>query len=485
MTKIWNLAVVLLMTAVVFSCTPKSQDKEPVNTVKLSGTITNPTEGGFTVYYYRLFDNEKVVLGNATPDEQGKFSMTFELNNPKAVQLSYNEEISEMFLEPGDDISLSLDTKLFDETIKYEGTGAARNNYLAAKTLASESLNQKMRDVFGNVTSQTAETVKTFADSVRNGQEALYTKMLAEQTVSEDFAAFEKANIISDWAYKLQLFPNLYKRRAKEDAELPENYEAFWEEIPMTNDKGLTSSSFRGIFDSYLYNKLADKESEELSAYADYLKKKLDFITANYQGEIKAYLHAATLSDVISEIGGDYAAQAYKSYMDSQPNMAHASIVSNIYESWNAIDKGKPAPNFTYTSIDGEEVSLSDLKGKVVYVDVWATWCGPCRKEFPHAKELKKKFEGNDDIVFLYVSLDDDVAAWEKFLADTPDLKGLHLASREGWKTSIVENYMINGIPRYMMIDKEGNIFNANASRPSEEATATALQELLEGSKES
>ncbi|MBD2756324.1 TlpA family protein disulfide reductase [Spirosoma validum] len=67
----------------------------------------------------------------------------------------------------------------------------------------------------------------------------------------------------------------------------------------------------------------------------------------------------------------------------------YAPTIQQKYTKWQALAPGQVAPNFTGVTPDGQSVSLSDLKGKIVYVDVWATWCMPCREEFPAAKQLQ------------------------------------------------------------------------------------------------
>ena len=119
-------------------------------------------------------------------------------------------------------------------------------------------------------------------------------------------------------------------------------------------------------------------------------------------------------------------------------------------------------------------MSLSDFKGKVVVVDVWATWCGPCKAEIPHLKKLEKEFEGRDDIVFLGVSVDKakDKDKWLKMI-DEQQMAGIHLFA-DGF-SQIAESYQITGIPRFMVFDKQGNIVSTNAPRPSNPQLKTLL----------
>ena len=128
---------------------------------------------------------------------------------------------------------------------------------------------------------------------------------------------------------------------------------------------------------------------------------------------------------------------------------------------------GKPAIDFTYPDRNGKMVSLSDFKGKVVVVDVWATWCAPCKAEIPHLKKLEAEFEGRNDIVFLAVSLDvaKDKEKWLKMLEDQK-MGGIHLFA-DGF-SQIAKSYQITGIPRFMVFDKKGNIVSTNSPRPSD-----------------
>ncbi len=138
------------------------------------------------------------------------------------------------------------------------------------------------------------------------------------------------------------------------------------------------------------------------------------------------------------------------------------------------------APNFTLESIDGKKVSLSDFKGKVVYIDFWATWCGPCIAEMPHSKKLKEKFAGNDSIVFMYISVDneDNIDGW-KSTVKKKGMTGVQLISREGNEERVAERYGISFIPTFVLIDKNGRIAYPNAPAPSAPEAETTIRQLL------
>jgi len=125
----------------------------------------------------------------------------------------------------------------------------------------------------------------------------------------------------------------------------------------------------------------------------------------------------------------------------------------------------KQAPDFILKDLKGNNVHLSDFKGKAVYLDFWETTCGPCRAEIPHANALKEKFK-DKDVIFLYVSLDNSAEKLKKFV-ETQSFNGTHLISPKGFLSDVAQLYEINGIPHYFLIDKKGVIISSDAPRPS------------------
>ena len=111
----------------------------------------------------------------------------------------------------------------------------------------------------------------------------------------------------------------------------------------------------------------------------------------------------------------------------------HQARLESIIERAQEVRDGAKAIDFTYPDIAGKMVSLSDFKGKLVFIDVWATWCDPCKQEIPALKELHEEYADNDSIVFMSVSVDkeEDKEAWSKFVTDN-SLPGIQLFA-SGW----------------------------------------------------
>lgn len=130
---------------------------------------------------------------------------------------------------------------------------------------------------------------------------------------------------------------------------------------------------------------------------------------------------------------------------------------------------------------DGKDKNFKDIikefEGKVVYVDFWASWCGPCRQEFPSAKKVHQDLKGKE-VVFLYISFDRNEEDWKKGISKL-GLNGYHLYPTDSQKQEIVDKFQVTGIPRYMLVDKKGKIVNGDAPRPSSGEVKTLVEGLL------
>ena len=164
----------------------------------------------------------------------------------------------------------------------------------------------------------------------------------------------------------------------------------------------------------------------------------------------------------------------------------HANIADGMYKNFLEVKKAKektatgtPAPDITLDTPDGKQVQLKDIcKGKFTYIDVWATWCGTCKMEIPHMAKLVERFKGNDKVLFISISCDENVEAWKKMIeADKPAWAQYNIHGAVNAQFS--KDWGITGIPRFIMIDKDGNIFAADATRPSNEETAKTIEEQI------
>ena len=124
------------------------------------------------------------------------------------------------------------------------------------------------------------------------------------------------------------------------------------------------------------------------------------------------------------------------------------------------------APDFESSTIDGGTISLSDLRGKYVLIDFWASWCGPCRKENPKVVALYKKYK-NQNFTILSVSLDEDMTRWKAAIEKDNLSWPYHVSDLKGWQSAVVPLYRIEGIPFTVLVNPKGRIIGVNLRGPS------------------
>ncbi len=133
-------------------------------------------------------------------------------------------------------------------------------------------------------------------------------------------------------------------------------------------------------------------------------------------------------------------------------NASNSSASSN-----SNIAVGKIAPEISLPNLNGETKALSSLRGKVVLLDFWASWCGPCRKENPNVVAIYKKYSSKGFDVFS-VSLDENKSAWQAAISKDGLIWNNHVSDLGGWRSAVVPVYEIESIPFPVLIDKEGKI---------------------------
>jgi thiol-disulfide isomerase/thioredoxin len=377
-----------------------------------------------------------------------------------------------MYLQPKKDVKLTLDTEQFDETITYSGEGATPNNYLAKHYMLRET---EMGERYAWETNLKPNEYKAKVTALRDKELALLKSM--KPTLPAQFYKDQQYESQYNWASSLNLYPVIHAHFTKTDkAEMDSDYMSYTKEVSINNPDALNSPAYR----NYLLNKIQKGASEQLtedSSSEDYYLAILSESKKFDEGKLKNYLLANALQDMVNASKAHIAKKDLEDFLKAKSTKEYHAGMQALIDTWAALGKGRPAPNFTFTTLDGKETSLAAYKGKVVYLDFWASWCGPCLGEMPHSKTLKEKFAGNPDVVFLYVSIDDDEKAWRSMI-EKKNIEGEHGWS-QGWSSPAPVAYNVNYIPRYVLIGKDGTILDANTSRPSSEETATNISEAL------
>nr|WP_315220163.1 TlpA disulfide reductase family protein [uncultured Flavobacterium sp.] len=231
--------------------------------------------------------------------------------------------------------------------------------------------------------------------------------------------------------------------------------------------------------ESIVYKGKGVNESNFLAQYALNNEKFQAEAFLKEPAEFTALLEQKKKVDTEAINKGDFDAEFKKVLLDSFEQFNQYAFQQ--YSSASKMRKlnGNPSPEFNFDNYKGGKTKLADLKGKYVYIDLWATWCAPCRAEIPFLQKIEEKYHGKN-IEFVSISIDKakDNEKWKKFVADKK-LGGIQLFADKDWESDFVVKYGVTGIPRFILIDPKGNIVNADAERPSSPELQTQLDALL------
>ncbi|WP_369047742.1 TlpA family protein disulfide reductase [Tenacibaculum sp. UWU-22] len=214
-------------------------------------------------------------------------------------------------------------------------------------------------------------------------------------------------------------------------------------------------------------------DKDAFTAKIDKINKQMDSLVNRYSDADSVLISNTKLQQ-----------QQMISYFRNNYDVQHESAMKRV-SALEKLAKGNISPSFVdYENFKGGKTSLSDLKGKYVYIDVWATWCGPCVREIPALKALENQYHGKN-IEFVSISTDKNTRnggswekahdKWKKFVADK-QLSGIQLWSGKDY--SFQQAYQINSIPRFILIDPQGKIVDKNAPRPSSPEIKNLFNEL-------
>ncbi len=145
------------------------------------------------------------------------------------------------------------------------------------------------------------------------------------------------------------------------------------------------------------------------------------------------------------------------------------------------LNLGNKAPEIAFKNLNDSLITLSSLKGKLVLIDFWASWCGPCRRENPNVVEAytkfkNKKFKGGNGFTVYSVSLDMDKISWQKAIEKDNLIWPYHVSDLKRWDSEVVGKYAIQGIPTNVLINQNGIIIDKDLRG---EALITSLEKLI------
>ncbi|WP_341214490.1 TlpA disulfide reductase family protein [uncultured Wocania sp.] len=440
--------IVILFIITQFSC----KNEAPIDYALISGNISNP-EGKELA----IFSDDRKIDIKIEIDSLGYFNDTLRVA-PQILSFYDGKNYDRFYVDYGTNLQINYDTKDFNNTLSFNGFGSEASKYLRLKRIKLQELKGNRTDFF-----------KLDETSFKNKSQEIKTTAVSLldsfNDISEMFKEMEKNDVHYEYLNNLNSYERSHRYYTKKpDFVVSTEFLSDFNEFDYANEKDYKSSiNYKSLVENYYR-----KESHELTK-KDSLDRNIAYLKVISDIPNQTIKNDLLFKEAIFGIKyADDVESYYNIYKSNSTDEENNNKIEEIYNNLKHLAKGKPSPEFiNYENYDGSTTSLSELKGKYVYIDVWATWCGPCKAEIPYLKKVESKYH-NKNIHFVSISVDKlkDRDKWKEMIKNR-QLTGVQLLADKDFSSDFVKGYMINGIPQFILLDPSGNIVERNAPRPS------------------
>ena len=428
------------------------------NTI-IQGKITNKSSNSVlllkelanSTYNWPAFDSTMT-------DAEGNFSIKLKIENPLVCALSNSGKTVRLFISPNDTLNITMDMLQWPNSLKFTGRGGMENTFYF----------QFRQQYSGPI-----------AQNKLYGSRPIYFNYLCDSLYSAAGKEFSDFFTNSPSNKNFPIFQRFVKRDDSIEARVDTSYFSFLRKVPFDNPAAYQTDYYAEFFYWY-YKERAYQALNNVKLFEDdenILLKQFDIAAA----ELKNIPREIALAKVITKmLEKNYVTNAGKmiEYMKKSGSSVETVIwLDKTYSKYEHLAKGAQPTDFSYPDSLGKMISLSSLKGNIVYIDFWASWCGPCRREMPYSKKLIETFK-DQPVTFLFISIDEDKNRWLSAMRQEK-LNGVHIIDQKGWGSELCEKYNFHSIPHYVLIDADGKMSDADAKRPSSGAQQQ-IQNLLD-----
>lgn len=400
----------IIISAFIISCNQDNTEKQNTDVV-ISGKVKSLID----TLKIENFDGDIMHIFNIS--DNNTFRDT--INIPEGYyRLTHNDQQSEFYVRPNYDLNLNFDARNIDKTIRWKGKGSIENNYIAKRTfLENKLINLSHYSYY--ITLEESDFLK-LNDSIYNLKKELFETH--RDNFDNRFSTIEDKNLKYKSLNKIASYPWMKRMFIDKDFKVSENYPNVYKNINLNDEDILVSVHYLLYITNYLDSKKTSRieENDSLDSVFTILEE-IDKYVQNQKvkNELSYYMMRYRLERTMEP------EKSLEKYVTMTTNETDLREIRQKFEQISGLKKGSKSPDFELENIDGKIVSLSNFQGKIVYIDLWATWCKPCLEEFSHLESLKEDFK-KEDIAFISICKDDKKENWRKMVSNEK-LSGIQL----------------------------------------------------------
>ncbi|MDN3663849.1 TlpA family protein disulfide reductase [Algibacter miyuki] len=457
-----NIFILIFATFLIVGCN-ESPKKEYI---LFSGTIIDATKDFRLVK--RFSDTDSQISIKLT--DNGSFvADTITFGTGRYV-FTDGRNSAELYLTNGEEYHLTAIAKNFINTVKLTGPDSGASNYLISKV-------DRIKRLRGDYVEYNSLDEAAFLAKQKELHKTYVSYLDSFPNMPKEFEEIERKELYYNNLLSLTMYERLHKRYTdNSDFKVSDDFLAQLDKVDNLSDEAAYKSngSYKSLVDEHY--KTAAKELSKKEGVDWYLAKLKVFETIPNDFIKNSLLLSVANADIEYT---DKIDEYYKTFMAVSTSTNNNKSITERYKSLKKLSTGEPSPVFTdYVNHGGGTSSLGDFKGKYVYIDIWATWCAPCLKQVPYLKKVEKQYHGKN-IQFVSISIDKENAhnKWRKMVTDE-EFVGVQLLADNNRESEFVAAYQADGLPRFILIDPEGNIVDSNAPRPSSQNLIKLFNEL-------
>jgi len=395
-------------------------------------------------------------------DAQNRVKFALYLSQPTYFKVSDGKSNFKIHIEPKDDLQIAFNSNNIFNTIQFLGKGAEPNNYIKEKYLLMLNYALPLEHLYEKPVKEFRHLVDSFYVINKMYFDEFTSK---NSNLSETFKSTEMAAITYDRAAQLMEYLNAtsYSNTINET-----NYLKFLDQLSVNESQLLEIYEYKLFLSTYIEFYAGKKFKTENLAQHEITLIKLQTVSDKiHNQDVKDNLLFTFLRDHVKYYGYKNTELLFKTFEMQCKNEKMREGILLPYNEYIKLSQKQKAPEINMIDVYGNPVNIQNFNGTYLYIDVWATWCMPCRKEMPFFDALKDKYK-HKNIEFISISIDQKHEDWLEFLT-LKNLKQNHFLATD--IQLFLDAYMIKTIPHFLIIDDKGNLINNNAPRPSDNNT--------------